>query len=214
MISAENAVAKKLEKEQKEKDKKQLRRARKSLRDAGASAGLDGACSVKIDDICEACTIEENSPIPMQRLQELADQVAKFKGNAEALPFLERELATIRGLTPPEPVVEEPKPAAPSALLQQLSAEKKNDKDRKWSRDETDMLHKALLRYPAGTQERWDRIAEYMTTRSAAECQRKCAEMKTNFSASANGMQTDVQLEFERSKAEAAKVEIYMQDVL
>ena len=42
---------------------------------------------------------------------------------------------------------------------EQLSQEKKNDKDRKWSRDETDTLHKALLRYPAGTQERWDKIA-------------------------------------------------------
>ena len=27
------------------------------------------------------------------------------------------------------------------------------------------------------------RLAEFMTTRSAAECQRKCAEMKNNFSA-------------------------------
>ena len=33
-----------------------------------------------------------------------------------------------------------------------------------------------------------------MTTRSAAECQRKCAEMKNNFSASANGMTTDAQV--------------------
>ena len=38
------------------------------------------------------------------------------------------------------------------------------------------------------------RLAEFMTTRSAAECQRKCAEMKNNFSASANGMAVDTQV--------------------
>lgn len=52
--------------------------------------------------------------------------------------------------------------------LEQLSQEKKNDKDRKWSRDETDTLHKALLRFPAGTQERWDKIAGACAPPSAA----------------------------------------------
>jgi hypothetical protein len=75
--------------------------------------------------------------------------------------------------------------------MQQLSAEKKVDKDRKWSRDEMDTLHKALIRYPAGSGDRWDKIADFVTTRSAAECQRKCAEMKNNFSAQANGMAVD-----------------------
>jgi len=205
-FEVENAEKRKVEKEQKEVAKKLLRRARKALRDAGGTAKLDGACSVKIEDICEACTIEDNSPVSIQRLLELAEIVAKMSGgNAEGLPVLERELAIVKGLTPAEVVQEAPKPAPPSALLQQLSAEKKSDKDRKWSRDEMDTLHKALLRFPAGTLERWDKISEYMPTRSAAECQRKCAEMKTNFSASATGMTTDTQLEFERSKAEAAK---------
>jgi hypothetical protein len=53
-----------------------------------------------------------------------------------------------------------------AAHHEQLSQEKKNDKDRKWSRDETDTLHKALLRYPAGTQERWDKIAGACARRS------------------------------------------------
>ena len=46
-------------------------------------------------------------------------------GNAGGLPFLERELAIIKGQTPAEVVQEPPKPVAPSALLQQLAAEKK-----------------------------------------------------------------------------------------
>jgi len=179
-IEEENAEKRKAEKEQKEVAKKELRRARKALRDAGAAAKLDGVCGVKIEDICGACTIEDTSPISMQQLLALAERVCKISGgNTEALPILEREVALIKGQTPPEPPPQEP--AAPSALLSQLSkAEQKGNTYRKWSRDETDTLHKALLRYPAGTQERWERIAEFMTTRSAAECQRKCAEMKVD----------------------------------
>lgn len=212
---AEQAEKKKIEKEQKEAAKKALRRARKALRDAAVGAGLDGACSVKVEDLCEACTIESNSPISVAQLLQLAEEVGKISGgNSEALPILEREIALVKGQAVDEGGVAEgvrgdtaakEVPAAPSALLQQLSQEKKNDKDRKWSRDEMDTLHKALLRFPAGTQQRWDKIADFMTTRSAAECQRKCAEMKTNFAAAANGMTTDAQVEFERSKAEAAK---------
>ena len=39
----------------------------------GATAKLDGACSVKIEDICEACTIEDNTPVTIARLLELAE---------------------------------------------------------------------------------------------------------------------------------------------
>jgi len=39
----------------------------------GATAKLDGACSVKIEDICEACTIEDHTPVPIARLLELAE---------------------------------------------------------------------------------------------------------------------------------------------
>jgi len=57
------------------------------------------------------------------------------------------------------------------------------DKDRKWSRDEMDTLHKALLRFPAGTQERWDKIAgERECVRvcaSVCECVRVCARAGT-----------------------------------
>lgn len=199
-----DAVAKKAEKEQKEAAKKQLKRARKALREAATKAGLEGVSAVKIEDLCELCSIEESTPVSITRLLELADLVASIKGgSAEALPLLEREVAAAKGKSPVEEAG--PGPGAPSALLQQLSAERKGDKDRKWSRDEMDTLHKALLRYPAGTQQRWDKIAEFVTTRSAAECQRKCAEMKSNFSAQANGMTADAAVEFERSKAEAAK---------
>jgi hypothetical protein len=44
-----------------------------------------------------------------------------------------------------------------------------------------------------------------MTTRSAAECQRKCAEMKTNFAAAANGMSTDAQVRGKRALLLTAK---------
>ena len=154
---AENAERRKVEKEQRETAKKALRRARKALRDAAVGAKLDGACSVKVDDLCETCTIEANSPISMARLLELAEQVGKVTGgNAEALPLLERELTLARrqagGDNGAEDMAgkEAPAMAAPSQLMQQLSQEKKNDKDRKWSRDEMDTLHKALLRHPAG----------------------------------------------------------------
>jgi len=66
-------------------------------------------------------------------------------------------------------------------------------------------LHKALIKYPAGTGSRWDKIAEFIVSRSPQECQRKCAELKNNFAADAAGMTVDPKLEFERTKAEAAK---------
>jgi len=75
----EAAVRKKLEKEQKEEAKKKLRQARKALRDAAAAAGLDGACAVKVEDLCAACSVEEKAPISMLRLAEMAELVAKIK---------------------------------------------------------------------------------------------------------------------------------------
>lgn len=77
-VDEENAVRKKQEKEQKEAAKKELRTARKALRDAGAKAGLDGLCSVKIEDLCAACCVDEGSPISVERLLEVAEQVAKL----------------------------------------------------------------------------------------------------------------------------------------
>lgn len=98
----------------------------------------------------------------------------------------------------------DPKPLYPFLPAQQVSAPKA-EKDRKWSRDEVNQLNKALIKYPSGTQERWDKIADFIVSRTAQECQRKCAELKTNFSADAAGMKTDAQVEFARAQAEAAK---------
>ncbi|KAJ1479945.1 hypothetical protein T484DRAFT_2833154 [Baffinella frigidus] len=44
-----------------------------------------------------------------------------------------------------------------------------------------------------------------MVSRDAGECQRKCAELKNNFAATAAGMETDTSLEFQKSKDEALK---------
>jgi len=35
---------------------------------------------MQIEDLCEACTIESNSPISISRLLELADKVASITG--------------------------------------------------------------------------------------------------------------------------------------
>ena len=78
-LDEETAVRKKQEKEQKEAAKKGLRTVRKALRDAGAKAGLDGLSSVKIEDLCASCTVDENSPISFKRLGELAEQIAKIQ---------------------------------------------------------------------------------------------------------------------------------------
>ena len=109
---------KKYQVEQKEAAKKQLKRARKALREAATKAGLEGVSAVKIEDLCELCSIEESTPVSITRLLELADLVASIKGgSAEALPLLEREVAAAKGKSPVEEAG--PGPGAPSALLQQ-----------------------------------------------------------------------------------------------
>ncbi|EKX43149.1 hypothetical protein GUITHDRAFT_73325 [Guillardia theta CCMP2712] len=135
----EEAERRKIEKEAKDAAKKSLKRARKALRDAAETAGLDGIASVKVQEACEASDKEE----------------------------------------------------AGDSLLAQLKQKKEGSKERKWSREEMDLLHKALIRYPAGTSERWTKIAQSIGTRSDAECQRKCHELKNNFSANAAGMSVD-----------------------
>mmetsp|Transcript_62391 Transcript_62391/g.146605 ORF Transcript_62391/g.146605 Transcript_62391/m.146605 type:complete len:502 (+) Transcript_62391:3-1508(+) len=205
----EEAVKRKAEKENREAAKKALRRTRKTLRDNAEALALGEEATAQVTSLCDAMTLTGELGITVDMISELAEQLAALStdNKDEATRILGEAAGKITGKaeeggdsTP----VAAAAPAAPAPPSVVASVPKK-EKDRKWSRDEMDQLHKALLKFPAGTQQRWEKIAGHVGSRSDAECQRKCGELKNNFAASAAGMASDEKLEFERARKEAAK---------
>eukprot|EP00960_Hanusia_phi_P072951 767910-Hanusia_phi.AAC.5 len=151
----EEAERRKVEKEAKEAAKKSLKKARKALRDAAEAAGLDGMASVKVQEACEASDVTGKAgTMSEEELLQLAESISQVKGgNEEAMPILLQALEKLK-VSSGEPEQEGKKEeSGGDSLLSQLKQKKEGTKDRKWSREEMDQLHKALIRYPAGTSD-------------------------------------------------------------
>lgn len=206
----EEQAAKKDQKAIKEANKRNVRLAKKAFREGCEALGMSGESMTRVLEVCENCAVPGEGAFSADDLHAFAtrlegltlESAAAVSDEAYAALCAKKGMAAPTKAAPqaPAPAAES---AAPAPVVQASTS--KADKDRKWSRDEVDALHKALVKYPSGTQERWDKIAAFIVSRSAAECQRKCAELKSNFSADAAGMSVNAQLEFERSKAEAGK---------
>jgi len=200
----EAAARRKEEKEVREKAKRAGRLAKKALREAAEAKGL-ASTDPRVEAACAAWAMpgDADAKCSAEDLEALAAEIAAGSDASAALNAAMARLSLSPGPAPAAAPVA--KPAAAPAAPAPAPSEDKKEKVRKWSRDEVNQLHKALIKFPAGTSQRWDKIAEFMVTRSSEECQRKCNELKNNFSANAAGMTADAQLEFARSKEEALK---------
>ncbi|KAA8497055.1 DnaJ-like subfamily C member 2 [Porphyridium purpureum] len=58
--------------------------------------------------------------------------------------------------------------------------EKKQDSSRisRWTEDELSLLSKGLTKYPAGTRERWDKVADFIGTKTPKEVQERTAHIR------------------------------------
>uniref|UniRef100_A0A7S1XFF0 DnaJ homolog subfamily C member 2 n=1 Tax=Compsopogon caeruleus TaxID=31354 RepID=A0A7S1XFF0_9RHOD len=93
---------------------------------------------------------------------------------------------------------------APSSTTPPQASERESDAAvHAWSIDELSLLSKAVGKFPGGTRNRWDRVAEAVQTRSANECLRKANELR-NSTQKDSGAQFDAFQRFiEKKKTDA-----------
>lgn len=167
--AAEVALA---QKKSKEKEKKLLRKERSRLRTAAASVVSKKLLGIVEDDVESLCTSLE-----IDRLRFLCDQMGQ-KGEHERAQLLRDALSgdadggksfekaipqndTVQGQT----ISQGPQGHAKAESM--LNSYEKKEKP--WSREEIDLLRKGVQKYPKGTSQRWEVIANYIGTGRTVE---------------------------------------------
>lgn len=160
------AIAKK----EKEQLRKLVRKARQRIRSATADvvitsihvgvhvemlcAGLDLAGLEAFADVLETCdssTLEETVRIEHAHMEENRKRDA---AGEERQP---------RPAAPSPPLTTAPQASAERGIATGLA-------ESSWTAQEKSLLSKALAKFPGGTRERWNKVAEFVQTRSADEC--------------------------------------------
>ena len=68
--------------------------------------------------------------------------------------------------------------------IEDSNTTKQINKNKEWTDKEKADLIKAVVKFPAGTSNRWNRIAEFVETRTVNDCISMEKQMKTNFNSS------------------------------
>lgn len=167
--AAEAALA---QKKSKEKEKKLLRKERSRLRTAAASVVSKKLLGIVEDDVEKLCASFE-----IEKLRILCDQIGQ-KGELERAQLLRDALASdADGTKSMEKTVLQNDTVQGHTVSQGLQGHAKAEgllnsyekKEKHWSREEIDLLRKGVQKYPKGTSQRWEVIANYIGTGRTVE---------------------------------------------
>lgn len=167
--AAEAALA---QKKSKEKEKKLLRKERSRLRTAAASVVSKKLLGIVEDDVEKLCASFE-----IEKLRILCDQMGQ-KGELERAQLLRDALASdADGTKSMEKTVLQNDTVQGHTVSQGLQGHAKAEgllnsyekKEKHWSREEIDLLRKGVQKYPKGTSQRWEVIANYIGTGRTVE---------------------------------------------
>lgn len=167
--AAEAALA---QKKSKEKEKKLLRKERSRLRSAAASVVSKKLLGIVEDDVEKLCTSLE-----IDRLRILCEQLGQ-KGELEQAELLRDALSgDPDGAKSIEKTVSQNDTAQGQTTSQGPEGHGKTEsllksyekKERRWSKEEIDLLRKGVQKYPKGTSQRWEVIANYIGTGRTVE---------------------------------------------
>eukprot|EP00898_Chlorokybus_atmophyticus_P003627 jgi/Chlat1/4265/Chrsp29S04369 len=165
-------------KKQREKDKKALRRERARLRSLHAEAPQNSGPSVSLEaleDLCTAMDIDglrwlcdSATTNPQQTLTLIQSAI---ENPQQPPPSSSAEAAaaaagTTAAAGPKEngrevPSSDVPQPAEPSLSEAQANGDTAHTKP--WTREDHMLLHKAMLKFPRGTRQRWEVVAQYIS---------------------------------------------------
>jgi len=167
--AAEAALA---QKKSKEKEKKLLRKERSRLRTAAASVVSKKLLGIVEDDVEKLC-----ASLEIEKLRILCDQMGQ-KGELERAQLLRDALASdADGTKSIEKTVLQNDTVQGHTVSQGLQGHAKAEgllnsyekKEKHWSREEIDLLRKGVQKYPKGTSQRWEVIANYIGTGRTVE---------------------------------------------
>eukprot|EP01018_Ginkgo_biloba_P039034 Gb_29519 [translate_table: standard] len=168
--AAEVALA---QKKSKEKEKKLLRKERSRLRTLSASVVSQKLLGLTEDDVESLCTSLE-----MDRLRALCDHI-KQKEGLERAQLLRDALQEnySDGNKLGEKTIQQNGSIQVQSIKQGVQGHAKAEsllnspekKEKPWSKEEVDLLRKAMQKYPKGTSQRWEVVANYIGTGRAVE---------------------------------------------
>ena len=190
--AAEEASA---NKKQKEKEKKLLRKEKARLRAvaAGAVAQKDnGVSDDNVEDLCntleisllrglcerlEGMSVVEGQADYLRNVMSGAEKVAASE--SAAAPSRSNSSASLQSSYDSDKTPSKAEAAEAASESKKQSAEKgkrgstvmnaAEKKERPWSKEEVDLLRKAVMKYPKGTSQRWEVVSTYIGTNRTVE---------------------------------------------
>lgn len=148
------------QKKLREKEKKMLRKERARLRTLSASISSEHLLGLTQDDIEHLCTV-----LNFDQLKNLCDRIEGAEGVAKA-ELLRAELGHDKNTEEKQDEkIKAQQNGSTSSLTNGQNPFSSNEtNEREWSKEEIDLLRKAVLKYPKGTSHRWEVISDYIGT--------------------------------------------------
>ncbi|CAM9185323.1 unnamed protein product [Chrysoparadoxa australica] len=147
-------------KEKKDALRQEMRKCRKQLRAKCAEVGMSSVSEADVEFCCESMDWETLK----RACHCVDDEVSELA--AFAMPLLKEMIASARGsLADAEKAKSDARAAELDKLreIERQREEARKVKARPWSEEERSMLAKAATRFPAGSQNRWETISNFIT---------------------------------------------------
>ncbi|KAJ8906875.1 hypothetical protein NDN08_003359 [Rhodosorus marinus] len=153
-----------IEKKERDKQKRVLRKTKQRVREAAQPTTVDSIeLTAMLEEICNELQQMELNTFA-EGLESTEEQDLEKAIRSEKARILRR--------------ASEDQARRAAERANGLSKNKKMD-DVPWTEEEKSMLSKALAKFPGGTRDRWERVAEFVQTKNAAQCLAKVNSSKT-----------------------------------
>mmetsp|Transcript_26822 Transcript_26822/g.104149 ORF Transcript_26822/g.104149 Transcript_26822/m.104149 type:complete len:282 (+) Transcript_26822:955-1800(+) len=144
-----------IEKKERDKQKRLLRKTKQRVREAAQPTTVDSIeLTAMLEEICNELQQMELNTFA-ETLESTEEQNLEKAIRSEKARILKR--------------ASEDQARRAAQRGNGLSKNKKAD-DVPWTEEEKSMLSKALAKFPGGTRDRWERVAEFVQTKNAAQC--------------------------------------------
>ncbi|CAI9111006.1 OLC1v1011137C1 [Oldenlandia corymbosa var. corymbosa] len=151
------------QKKMREKEKKLLRKEKSRLRTLCAPILSQYPRDFNGDDVEKLC-----SSLDMEHLKTLCDKLEGAK-EAQRVEILRDALGHEQKPKVEKEDVRNPQQNGSSEINGQNPSVVNEKKDKPWSKEEIELLRKAVQKYPKGTSRRWEVISEYIGTNRSVE---------------------------------------------